>query len=165
MEGVLTRSSERELLDFSDLYSSEFPRVYRAAWLLARDEDAALEATQEAFAKAWARWPKLRKKEWVLGWVITTALNEVRDRSRGPGTDLEAQTPTDPTTPGAKLLDLRAALSKLPTRRRQAIVLFYITDLTVRSVAEVMDLSEGTVKAHLAQGRETLRALLEEPSD
>lgn len=160
MEGLLARVSERELLDFGDLYSREFPRVYRAAWLLARDEDAALEATQEAFAKAWARWPRLRNREWVLGWVITVALNEVRDQSRHRAHALESTIVT--AAADASLIDLRSALRKLPSRRREAIVLFYIADLSIRSIADVMQLSEGTVKAHLAQGRDALRLQLEE---
>lgn len=160
MEGVLIRSAERELLDFSDLYAGEFSRVYRAAWVLARDEEVALEATQEAFAKAWARWRRLKDKDWVVGWVITAALNEAKDLSRKRPTHIRA---TNRTASNADpdLIDLRSALRELPARRREAIVLFYVADLSIRSIADVMNLSEGTVKAHLSQGRAALRGLLE----
>lgn len=164
MEVILSKPSERERLTFSDFYSSEFPRVYRAAWLLARDDDAALEATQEAFAKGWARWRRLAHNNWAIGWVITTALNEVRDRSRRRPRTSELEKDA-PSTHEASFVDLRNALRKLPVRRREAIVLFYIGDLSVQAVAEAMNLSEGTVKAHLSQGRATLRGLLEVRDD
>ena len=148
-------------MEFGDFYDREFERVYRAAWLVAGDHHAALEATQEAFAKAWIRWRRLRAQAWVVGWVITAAVNEARDNSRRAArAQPEAVEPVREATV-ADLLDLRAALARVPTRRRQALILFYIGDLSIISVAEVMNTSEGTVKAHLAQGRATLRRLLE----
>ncbi len=164
MDSVLIAPIEGELLDFGDLYEREFTRVYRASWLLARDDDVALEATQEAFAKAWARWRRLGRHQWVVGWIMRTALNEVRDRSRMASADvkLKDQVVTDPS---ASLMDLRRALRTLPPRRREALVLFYLGDLPVSGVADAMNTSEGTVKAQLAQGREQLRKLLEADDD
>lgn len=149
------------VLDFTAFYEQEFDRVYKATWLLARDEELAAEATQEAFARAWARWRRLSTKDWLRGWLIRTAANEVRDRSsrrHEVETSVEATMPP----PTAALMDLRAALARLPARRREAMVLFYIGDLSIQAVAEVMGTSEGTVKAHLSQGREALRSDLEE---
>lgn len=160
MESVLAELYEGKLLDFNDLYAAEFPRVYRAAWLLARNEETAMEAAQEAFAKAWARWRRLREQEWVVGWLVKVALNEVRDLSRPANKDTGSQ--PEPQHVDIELLDLRNALMQLPRRRREALVLFYITDLSISSVAQVMEVSEGTVKAHLSQGRDALRRLLEE---
>jgi RNA polymerase sigma-70 factor (ECF subfamily) len=120
VDGVLIASIEGELLDFGDLYEREFGRVYRAAWLLARHDDIALDATQEAFAKAWARWRRLRHQEWVVGWVIRTSLNEVRDRSKTKSADREPkdQVVNDPSW--ASLMDLRQALQSLPPTFRSA---------------------------------------------
>jgi len=58
-------------------------------------------------------------------------------------------------------LDLLAALRSLPERQRQAVVLHYLMDCRVATVAELMGLSEGTVKAHLHRARATLHDLLE----
>lgn len=164
MELILSARYGEGILEFSELYEREFARVYRAAWLFGRDEDGALEATQEAFAKAWARWHRLRDKEWVVGWLIRTSHNEMRRRARrDTAVDERHDGRRDVTL--APVLDLRRALRRLPPRRRQALVLFYIGDLPISAVAEVMDTSEGTVKAHLAQGRAALKALLEESDE
>jgi RNA polymerase sigma-70 factor, ECF subfamily len=130
--------------------------------LLGRDEDVALEATQEAFAKAWARWRRLRDEEWIVGWLVKVALNEVRDLSRRAARRNATERQPERPQVDADLLDLRVALLQLPRRRREALVLFYITDLSITSVAHVMDVSVGTVKAHLSQGREALRLRLED---
>jgi RNA polymerase sigma-70 factor (ECF subfamily) len=144
---------------FEEFYRREFPRVYRAAWFLARHDHDALEATQEAFARAFARWRRLGGQEWVAGWVMTTALNLLRRRRR----EVPVAEPmeTDAAAPTSNAVDLQRALHLLPRRQREALVLFYVGDLSVHAVATLMRVSEGTVKAHLSRGRQTLRDGLE----
>jgi RNA polymerase sigma-70 factor (ECF subfamily) len=66
-------------------------------------------------------------------------------------------------TPGptADRVDVLTALRSLPERQRQAVVLHYLTDCPVATVAEVMGVSEGAVKAHLFKARAALRSGLE----
>lgn len=59
--------------------------------------------------------------------------------------------PVDDVT--REFLDLVSDLSK---RQAQAVVLFYVDDLPVQTIAEVMGCAEGTVKAHLSQGRKRI---------
>ena len=147
-------------LDFESFYRSEYERVYRAAVLVAPDPQLALDATQEAFERAFARWRRLSRQEWAGGWVMTTALNlarrEHRQRRRTEQTSREPSS----SLPG-ETLELREALAELPTRQRTAVVLFYIGDLPIDSIATSMNISDGAVKAHLSQGRKRLRELLE----
>jgi len=60
-------------------------------------------------------------------------------------------------------LDLVDAVRALPFRQRQAIILFYFADLPLPVTAEFMRISEGAVKAHLAQARTGLRRVMEVP--
>jgi RNA polymerase sigma-70 factor, ECF subfamily len=57
--------------------------------------------------------------------------------------------------------DVVVALRQLAPRQRTAIVLHYLGDLPLPEVARLMNVSEGTLKAHLAQARRRLRPLLE----
>jgi RNA polymerase sigma-70 factor (ECF subfamily) len=147
------------VLSFEDFYRREFGRVYKAAWLLARNDEDALEAAQEAFARAFARWRRLRKVDWAAGWVITTALNFLRRRARTARP--EPLAPRDVPEPAANAVDLQRALRFLPPRQREALVLFYVGDLPVQAVADLMGVGEGTVKAHLSRGRVALREGME----
>lgn len=147
--------------DFADFYGAELPRVYRAAYLFTGDREAAFDVAQEAFARAYARWRRISRHDWAGGWVMTTALNLARRWFRGPRTEPLPQEAAAPAGPDGDRVDLVRALGRLPFRQRQALVLHYVGDLDTAAVAAVMEVSEGTVKAHLAQGRAALRRKLE----
>ena len=146
--------------DFEQLYRSAFASVFRAVRLASRDAGLAEEATQEAFARAYARWDRLAGQPWVAGWVMRTALNVVRRRKRWRviGTILnDASSSLD----SAARVDLDRALAGLPNRQKTAIFLYYLADLPIRDVATIMRSREGTVKALLAHGRSRLASVLQ----
>jgi RNA polymerase sigma-70 factor (ECF subfamily) len=49
----------------------------------------------------------------------------------------------------------------LPKRQRQVVALHYLEDLPVTRIAEIIDVAEGTVKAHLHAARAALAAKLD----
>jgi RNA polymerase sigma-70 factor (ECF subfamily) len=149
--------------DFESFYRAQFPRVYRAVHVTTNDPDLAFDATQEAFKRAFARWWRLGEREWAGGWVMTTALNAAkrmgRNASREIPTENEGQ--RSHAGPNARRVDVAAALQTLGLRQRTATVLFYVGDVPIPVISELMGVSEGTVKAHLAQARKKLRQVLE----
>ena len=152
-------TATRATADFAEFYRGEFPQVYRAAYVVTGDRQVAFDVAQEAFSRAFARWRRLSHEEWAGGWVMTTALNLTK--RRGPEhADARAGRSFAPG-PGGDRVDLVRALGFLPFRQRQALVLHYVGDLPPHAVASAMGVSEGTVKAHLAQGRAALRKRLE----
>lgn len=151
-------TADRARADFAEFYAGEFPQVYRAAFLVTYDRQAAFDVAQEAFARAFARWRRLSREQWAGGWVMTTALNLAKHRAPETPTVTSGGVATGPR---GDRVDLVRALRLLPYRQRQALVLHYVGDLPPHAVASVMGVSEGTVKAHLAQGRAALRKKLE----
>lgn len=111
-------------LTFEDFYAAEFDRVLDSAFAFSGDRDAAADATQEAFARAFARWRRLHRQEWAGGWVTTTALNVLRRRYRDAA---RSPLPVDEraSDDAHGRVDLLRALRALPARQRQAAVLFY----------------------------------------
>jgi RNA polymerase sigma factor (sigma-70 family) len=122
----------------------------------------AADATQEAFGRAYARWARLSKHPWAGGWVTTTALNlcrkELRRRGR-PAPRLSSEAAAGRDVP--QELDVVAALARLPFRQREAAVLFYWNDLPTAAIADLMEISESAVRAHLTHARAALRKTLE----
>lgn len=163
MAQAISEGWARSVADFETFYRNQYPQVYRAAYLATSDPDAAFDATQEAFKRAYARWRRLRRHEWAGGWVMTTTLNLCKRTGRNSSREVASDVTYDRPTPGPgpDRVDVTAALSTLPARQRTATILFYIGDLPLPAIAHLMGVSEGTVKAHLAQARASLRQALE----
>jgi RNA polymerase sigma-70 factor (ECF subfamily) len=58
--------------------------------------------------------------------------------------------------------DVRAAVFSLPPRLREPTILHYFEELSVETIAEILDLAEVNVKSRLLRGRQRLRRKLEE---
>ena len=156
-EGTLGQPITAEAEGFASFYRANYELVHRAAVAFCGDREVAVDATQESFARAYARWARLAKKPWAGAWVVTTALNVCR-RSLRRARPTEAMPAGRSAEAGSvDRVDLLRALRRLPHRRRQAAVLFYIGDYSVADVAHAMSISEGAVKAHLSLARAELR--------
>ena len=147
------------------MYEQAFPVVYRVVYRSCGRREMAEDATQEAFARAFERWSRLRGEPWVVGWVLTTALNILRRamrRTREEPREVHLKPRRDDDVDEA--IDLWHAIRHLPRRQAEAVVLYYVLDLPVADVAEVMGCRDGTAKTHLDRGRQRLAWLLE-PTD
>jgi RNA polymerase sigma factor (sigma-70 family) len=147
---------------FLDLYEREFEQVCRAVYLLAGDRPLAEDATQEAFARALARWRRVGAHPSPAGWVTTTAMNVARRQLR--------RKPDLPSAHGSTLdetdrVAVVEAIRRLPTRQQEAVALHYLLDLTVADTATTMGVDEGTVKTHLARARDALSRELSDPAN
>jgi RNA polymerase sigma-70 factor (ECF subfamily) len=149
--------------EFAAFFREEFPSLV-SALAVAVGRDQAADVVQEAFVRANARWPKVRRMDRPSAWVRRVALNLAIDDHR----KLVRRKRIDPTlvtehwceqAPRDK--DLADALAQLPTRQRLAVVLHYLMDLPVAEVATELGISQGTVKATLHHARANLRKRLE----
>jgi RNA polymerase sigma-70 factor (ECF subfamily) len=149
---------------FEDFYRQELARVRRAVFLMCGDAQVAEDAAQEAFARALARWHRLRSHPVRGGWVTTTAMNVGRRHLRRRHTVAVAEVIDDPDT--AVAIAIRTAVAALPDRQQEAVALHYLLDLPVNDVAVAMGVDPGTVKTHLSRARASLaRALADAEND
>ena len=126
--------------------------------VIGRDPEAARDAVAEAFSRAYERWPRIASMDSPHGWVYRVALNELRRRMRRRAHESrllrrERLHPIPPADIDPQLWD---AVSALPLRQREAIVLRYVGDLTERDVASVLGISEGAASAALVAARRRL---------
>ena len=125
------------------------------------DADIAREATDEAFARALARWERLRIMESPGGWVYTVALNLVRRHAtRRAAERRAAELARPPDSFTDRTGELWQVVQALPPRQRAAVVLRYLADLKEHDIARVMQISPGTVASTLAAARTRLAGWL-----
>ncbi len=153
--------------DFDDTFREHYWPMVRSLSVACGDREAAADAVQDAFTRAYARWRRISRYEHPAGWIRHVALNRLRDHFRHEqrGTKVHARLAAEATTtvdPPALPDDaLMAAVRRLPTQQQIAVSLYYVEQLSVREIAASMKLSEGAVKYHLHAGRTALREWIE----
>ena len=151
---------------FEEWYLREHAKVVAALTWVAGDADVAADATDEAFARAYADWGNVGLMASPGGWVYRVAMNVVRRRMRRAA--LEKRVVEMPPAV-AEVVDreIWTVVRQLPERQRVAVVLRYLLDLPEKEVASVMGISRGTVASALAAARQRLAGWLtvEETSD
>lgn len=149
--------------------------VLAIARRMLRDPHDAEELAQDAFVRAWRALPYFRGdssfRTWLHRIVVRLAYDKTRQTSArrrrevvvddGVWDTLLAQDPAAIVAPDADDVRWADLLDTLPAVSRAAIVLFYWNDRSVREVADVLELPEGTVKSHLARARASLRTAYE----
>ncbi len=104
--------------------------------------------------------------------AINLAVNEIRRRKRNRVSDLESNSPEEPAARDsesssrrveAKTL-VRTALGRLDPRFRTVIVLRLISGYSIREIAAVLHLPQGTVLSRLSRGQDKLRSIISELS-
>jgi RNA polymerase sigma factor (sigma-70 family) len=142
---------------FEAWYRAEHPRVLGIVAALTGRRDLAVDATDEAFVRAWARWSRVSKMDAPGAWTVKVALNVVRRAQRRA-----TQTPTA----GAETIvpatdpELWALVRALPTQQRSAVVLRHIGGFSHAEIATAIGVREGTVGSTLNAAHKKLRDLL-----
>lgn len=146
------------------------PRVLGYAARLTGDAAEAEDIAQEAMLRLWRIAPDWRAGEAkVTTWLYRVVTNLCTDRlrkRRPRGLD-GLPDPADPA-PGAearlqeaaRAVALDRALSALPERQRQAVVLRHLEGLANPRIAEIMEIGTEAVESLTARGRRALAAAL-----
>jgi len=155
-----------------DLYRTHYPSLVRMAALLLHDVGAAEDVTQDAFAKVYLAWDRIREPEKALAYVRSAVLNGARSRMRHlhvvdrhrpePGPD--TQSAEAGAMSGEDHREVIAALRALPTRQRECLALRYYLGLSEAEIAAALGISAGSVKTHTHRGMAALEKTLEAPA-
>ena len=160
-------AGDRESLEA--LLRSFQDQIFRFCLVQLRGEHQAVEATQETALRLIENLASYTGRSKITSWVLGIANNVCREQRRkskkwrnDSDSSLE-KTTIHPLPPTQSLIDseeksrLNQAIDGLPNRQREALVLRYFESLSIADVAQVMDVSVGTVKATLNQALKKLK--------
>jgi RNA polymerase sigma-70 factor, ECF subfamily len=153
---------------FQEFYQANYRSIVAVVVAILGNRAEAEDVTQEAFARALARWRRVSAYDLPEAWVRRVALHLAIDSARRVrrAASLRARVTANPVPPPSDPLDplpstrLLAALLRVPLRQREVLVLHYLADLPVAVIAVDRGLSTGTIKSRLAAGRRRLEAEL-----
>ena len=156
--------------------------VYNLAYRLLSDPGDACDVTQEVFLKVFRNINHFRAQSSLRTWVYRIAVNESHNRRRwlfrhrhnevGLQEEFEdsetreraiadsSRSPFDRAFDSEKHLLLEEALTRINPCFREAVVLRDVEDFSYEEIADILQISIGTVKSRIMRGREALRGEL-----
>jgi RNA polymerase sigma-70 factor (ECF subfamily) len=150
--------------EFEQFFLGHFASVAASVRHVCGDAERASDATQEAFIRAYRRWNRLRDYDNPAAWVRRIAINVTRDVHRSESRRTQRELRNTPAELHAPALDPAGTpidlLAALPDRQRAIAALYYLDDVPVGEISELLGIAEGTVRFHLSQARATLRTQL-----
>lgn len=155
-----------------DAFEALIHRWHTALWRYARrltdSDDAAAETVQDVWVRVLRGIGGLRDRGRFRAWLFTIARHVVMDRLRvayaqPDAADVDLAAIAEPEAGRdieAEIRVLHEELARLPVVEREVLVLFYLEELTLQELSEVLGVPAGTVKSRLFRARQSLRSNL-----
>lgn len=159
---------------FTSLLEEKKDRVYSYALHVLQHPEDAEDAVQHAFIQLWREWDHVgadKRERWLMQVLHNRCMDGLRSRRAasarflptGEGhLDAATMTVASSLTTDARIerYDVRkiieAGMETLPDSTRSMMVLHYFQDLPLDSIADLLRIPVGTVKAALHRGRKRL---------
>jgi RNA polymerase sigma-70 factor (ECF subfamily) len=166
---------------FNSLVLAHQDAVFQQALWIMGDEDAAEDATQEAFLRAYRKMDSFNGgpfKPWIMKIATNYCLDQLRRQKRRVTVPLEPvqddgeaiEEPAwlvDPEMPVETLVEqseararIRKCINRLPLKYRTAVILVDIQELDYQEAASAMGIHMGTFKSRLCRARKQLQQWL-----
>lgn len=180
LASLLRQGSE----DAYELLVARFQQpVYNLVYRLLADPGESCDVVQEVFLKIFRNIATFRSQSSLKTWIYRIAVNEVHNyrrwfyrhrrqevvledeneggKSFGDTVPDHGRSPYDYALNGEKRVMIEDALAHINPMFRAAVVLRDVEDLSYEEIADVLDISLGTVKSRITRGREAMRRELE----
>lgn len=179
-ELLVKLAKKGDMLAFEELVARHRDKIYARAFSMMRNEDEALDLSQEAWVKGWQRLVQFQGDSsfatWMTRIVINLCLDQLRKNKRHRAESIEVlneesggverQMPVVEINPteGLERAELRKridqALGQLSHEHRTVLILHEFEDLEYREIAKRMSCSMGTVMSRLFYARRKMAGLL-----
>jgi len=158
-----------EMIDV--LFRRHYAALLRLAVVMLGSREAAEDAVQEAFVALHRNWRLLRDPEAAEAYLRSAVLNRCRSWVRRQVTQRAArplmlvreqhESPEDATVGRDEVGSLVAVMRTLARRQREVLACRYVLELSVAETAQLLEISEGSVKAHTHRGLQVLHQRIE----
>lgn len=160
--------------DFESIYAAHSKLVYWTAFGVLKEQEAALDAAQNVFLRVFQHGKNLEKmndaqlRAWLYRVATNAALDLLRRSKRVlPTEDVAMDLAVDEAElPESVLMDkesrdtVRECVNQLPKLYREPVTLYYFSNLSYLEIAELLEVSEGTVKSRMSRARGMLSHML-----
>jgi RNA polymerase sigma-70 factor (ECF subfamily) len=152
---------------FRVLYESQRNRIYSFSLQILRKEELAEELVQDVFLKIWNSRAALTDIESIEAFLYTVARNLALSRLKRIAHERKILGEIKKTTPEALTQDevlhrdyqklLQKAIASLPEQQRKVYLMSKEDGFSRQEIADALDISPNTVKAHLSAATNSLK--------
>ena len=147
--------------DFSRRIIEMMETLYRVSYSQLSQSCDRDDAVQECLLKAWNKRNQLKDERYMQTWVIRILINECHNIQKRKSREQQLDEVSDRSAPPDANYELHDALMNLDKSLRLPILLYYIEGYTVKEIAKILHLPQGTVKSRMSRGRRELKAIIE----
>jgi RNA polymerase sigma-70 factor (ECF subfamily) len=168
-ELLVVRCQLGERAAFDELTERWHPPLWRYVRRVAGSDEAAKDLAQDVWLRVLRGIGRLRDGSRLRPWLFGIARHTLMDRLRQQYAavvdadidvaELAADQPAD--SPAEEMAAMEHELERLPVTEREVLTLFYLRELSLGEVAEVLAVPVGTVKSRLFRARKLLRQALD----
>lgn len=164
-ELLVVRCQLGERAAFDELTERWHGPLWKYVRRLAGSDDAAKDLTQDVWLRVLRGIHRLRQGSRLRPWLFGIARRAVMDRLRGQyarPAEVEVDEAALSVDPEAgdieqEIAAMQQQLARLPVVEREVLTLFYLRELSLGEVADVLEVPIGTVKSRLYRARHLLR--------
>lgn len=168
-EWLVVRCQLGERPAFDELIERWHEPLWKYVRRLTGEDEAARDIVQDVWLRVLRGISRLRDGSKLRAWLFGIARHALMDRLRAqyatpPATDMDVTDLAAKDTPAdleEELRTLQHELMRLPVTEREVLTLFYLQELSLAQVAEVLEVPIGTVKSRLFRARHLLRREVE----
>lgn len=180
MSYLVQKARENDQEALAEIYKISSPAVYKTIWVLIKDEDTVYDILQDTYVKAFTRLDQLQNPDKLIPWLKMIANNLAKDwlKKSKPVffTDIYGGEELEDIPFEESIEDVRSELNPemamdqqeakrlvmeildhLPEDQRVVIGMFYYEEMSVKDIAQTLEVSENTVKSRLSYGRKKIK--------
>ena len=171
-----------DMVAFEQLIARHRDKIYARAFMMMRNEDEAVDLSQEAWVKGWQRLVQFQGESsfttWMTRIVINLCLDQLRKRKRQRAESIEALeeesggverlmpvvlvNPTERMERAELRVKIDEAMGKLSEAHRTVLVLHEFEHMEYKNIAKTLKCSIGTVMSRLFYARRKMASLLQD---
>ena len=166
---LISQLQQGDLEALGGLFDRHQRMVYRTALAITGEQEAAADLLQDVFLRLHRFVHRVDTSRPLEPWLYRVTVNQActwvkRRRWMRPIEEIADWLVGDNSISPATQVEMKEiwrqverALARLPLLHRTVIVLYYINELSVTEIAEILEIPTGTVKSRLYYGRQALR--------
>ena len=152
--------------EFDDKYILYKDLIYKIAYTYVHNQEDTDDITQDVFVKYLQSDKEFDSLDYEKYWLIRVTINHAKNTVTSSWKkkvvfDNDYISNSASNNDAKEKVDYYKAISSLPSKYKDVLILFYYEDMKINEIAHVLNLSSNIVKKRLERGREILKEEIE----